>query len=662
MAEFLKSKPHIGLLLLLTAFFMVSLPFMEGYYGGADNISHYLISRYAFDHPSLFLNAWGRPLYTLLSAPFAQFGLNGARTLNILLATSTAWIAYLLLRSLAVRNAIPVIFLVCFTPLYFFMIPTALTEILFGFILVLAVYLFFGQRFVAAAVVASFLPFARTEGFVLLPLFLVAFLAARKYRAIPFLASGVVIFSLAGSLHFRDLFWVFSRFPYPVTYTHPVYNTEGSPWHFLASRDYWMGLPVELLFIAGLLAIAREVAQPGTGKRPESVQFALLVPGSFLLYLALHSVLYWKAMGGSMGLERVLAAVLPMASVTAAKGLDFLLKPAGQESMLRRVLTLVVVAVVVTMPFFREKYPYPLSPEELTVREACQWLAGSDYKQQVVYYADNNVPFYLGLDPWEKEPASCHLFGDAKYLDTIPPGAVLVWDAHFGINESKIPRDSLLDSQRHKIVQYFRPQKPWITFGGHDYDCMITLAVSGSEPHDNYHLLDSAREALDARTTTDTLFFRTFENPGDAWGPEFLQSQEAFPGNHAFMMDARSEFSPGLYLKTRQLPPAALAVTADTSLRMIIRASMRVFLPRANDPSNTLLVISFEKAGKPYRSASLNLNQAGLGQGRWRRVILESPVPVPETPDDLLKVYLWNPGKQDFLVDDFRVELAKSQP
>jgi hypothetical protein len=32
------------------------------------------------------------------------------------------------------------------------------------------------------------------------------------------------------------------------------------------------------------------------------------------------------------------------------------------------------------------------------------------------------------------------------------------------------------------------------------------------------------------------------------------------------------------------------------------------------------------------------------------------PLPVLKSPGDILKVYIWNPGKQLFYLDDMRVE------
>ena len=50
-----------------------------------DGIKHFQIAKYSWDYPSLLLHHWGKPLFTLLSSPFAQLGFNGMIFFNILL-------------------------------------------------------------------------------------------------------------------------------------------------------------------------------------------------------------------------------------------------------------------------------------------------------------------------------------------------------------------------------------------------------------------------------------------------------------------------------------------------------------------------------------------------------------------------------------------------
>jgi len=100
-----------GIFILLAIFDFLS----EGIPFGAENPTHYFISRYAFDRPWNFLSPWGRPLYTVITAPFAQFGMIGIKLLNSFLGVMTAYFAYLIAKKLEIRPSFLVIIFVCFT-------------------------------------------------------------------------------------------------------------------------------------------------------------------------------------------------------------------------------------------------------------------------------------------------------------------------------------------------------------------------------------------------------------------------------------------------------------------------------------------------------------------------------------------------------------------
>ncbi len=628
----------------LAALFILLVAVSHGYYGGADNISHYLIARYAFRHPSLFLNAWGRPLYTLLCAPFAQFGLHGAMLLNVMLAVATAWLGYRAAKALGFGRAVLAIVFIGFTPMYFRMVPTALTEVLFGFLLMLGAERFLNRRYVAAAVAWSLLPFARTEGYVLLPLLAAGFLYVRKPKALPFLATGILLFTVAGIFLYRDPLWLINRFPYPVTYTHPVYHEQGSPWHFVATHDILLGLPLEILLGLGLAGLIRDGFSGNPERKRSAILAGLLLVAPFVVYFVLHSLLFWRAMGGSLGLERVIAAVLPAAALVALNGLWVLhrLPDTGQ----RLAAAFISLTVVIT-PFLLFPVPTLLSPEEETVRRASAWLQASPWNGRTVFYADNNVPYRLGLDPYRTDPRECCLFGDYKYLDTIPAGAVFFWDAHFGTNESKVPRDTLLSSPRQKLLAWFQPDTPWITFGGGWYDCCITETVPPGRVYDNYAILDSIKERLDAASIAKSLYTNGFENPGDAWNPASRETAIVHRGAAAYRMDGSTEFSPGLILEAAAFP--------DTAGGMKVRAAVYVKLNAIRKDLNTLFVISLEHEGKSIFYQSASLNDQAFPAGRWRRVTTEAVLPSAKSPRDVLKVYVWNPGKQVFYLDDLEV-------
>ena len=169
--------------------------------GGADNFAHFNISKWAFRYPHLFFDHWGKPVFTILTAPFAQFGMLGVRIFNIACGLLTAWYAYKLARLFQWPYAWFAVFPVIFTPIYFVMMFTAMTEVLFSLVLVASIYLFFKERYLYAAILISFIFLVRTEGMAFLALFLIAFIIKKQYKYIPALLTGVVFFSKEGMVY-----------------------------------------------------------------------------------------------------------------------------------------------------------------------------------------------------------------------------------------------------------------------------------------------------------------------------------------------------------------------------------------------------------------------------------------------------------------------------
>jgi hypothetical protein len=112
-------------------------------------------------------------------------------------------------------------------------------------------------------------------------------------------------------------------------------------------------------------------------------------------------------------------------------------------------------------------------------------------------------------------------------------------------------------------------------------------------------------------------------------------------------MDSRTEYSPGLTQPVSKLP-----VTGN---QQELQVSLFVYLPLIQNDKNTLVVASFENRNKPYGYYAVKLNDGKTRPGSWTRVTLTAPVPAFFSADDLVKVYIWNPGKQLFYIDDLRV-------
>jgi len=235
-----------GMFLLLLFFAFTS----TGIYDTGDGVMHYLIAHYSFRHPELLLHHWGKPLYTLLSCPFADFGYTGSVVFNILCLCFSSWFAWRIAERLKIPFAFLAAPLCIFAPIALPVALSGLTEPLFALILIAGVYFSVEGKFGIAAIIISFLPFARTEGFFLAVLFGIYFLLRRNYWATSFLAIGTILYSVIGYFHYHDILWVIDENPYKGA--EYIYG-HGSFWHFISLNEFIWGWAITGLLACGLL-------------------------------------------------------------------------------------------------------------------------------------------------------------------------------------------------------------------------------------------------------------------------------------------------------------------------------------------------------------------------------------------------------------------------
>jgi hypothetical protein len=640
--EVIRRYPHWILITLLTILFLIILILSDGYPEGTDNISHYLLARYAFRNPGDFLNPWGRPLYTILSSPFAQFGFQGIRLFNVLLGIFTSYLTFLLVKCLKLPVPWLVLFFVLFTPLYCIMLFTALTEILCGFVLVLAVWLFFKERYIASAIAISFIPFARYESFIFFPLFILAFILRKRYKAIVFVLTGFLFFCIIGAYQYNDFFWPITHFPYDNAH---YGNTTGTSfWRFIDARDLIWGLPLVVLMLFGIYFLIYRLFDRQREKRMEVLPELLLVLGSVSVYFFFHTYLFWKATGGSIGLIRVMAAILPLSAVISMRGYQFIHERLPGKKVGRMAFLIITILFLIYINFTTYKYPINPGPEESVLKKATDWLQKSPYSRNLIYYADMTVPFYLGMDPKDtKLSRQVHSSHDLKHM---PDNSVIIWDAHFGPNESGISLDSLYFNPVFKLLKMVKPQVIMKTYGGYNYEVDVFLKLPAGIVSNN----DSIREILEVEELDLVRTWKLdFEKHSDVINLSGLPTDTSYSGSYAYKFDGTNEFSPGVHCKINDLQ--------FEKRNLQVQAVVYIKTDTAFPEGAASLVISLEDDHKSYHYSARYFNQPPVKPGSWQRVRLYVPLPEIKSNKDNLKVYIWNPLKKQFLIDDLVISV-----
>ncbi len=442
--------------------------------GGEDGVQHHLIAKYVPEHPTNLLDHWGKPLYTLMSAPFAQFGFFGSQLFNILCGLFAALLTWLTARKLGLRMPWMAAAFLLFSTMYFFCIPSSITEVLFSLNLIAAVYLLTIKKPAWAALVISFIPFVRTEGNIIIFMFLVALVALRHYKSIPWLAFGFVAYSFAGYFHFDDLLWVIHQNPYGDA--SDIYG-RGEFLHYVNEpRAIWGNVIFALMILGSIwftIRLTRMLIKEKGLTREQHV-LLWLVFGCFYAYLFGHSYVWWKGISASLGLKRVMAGTMPVAAIIAAYGWHRILDSFNPRLKAFSIISSLALLLVVSSACLSEnQVPYHGDREREMLLEAGDWFMQSDERVagNKVYYFAPSAAQAFGVDPFDSNQR-----GDlsaVKPEGELEENAVIVWDAHFGPNECHLPLEELKNRKDLKIIAHFEPDDPFTTLNDYPYEIYL---------------------------------------------------------------------------------------------------------------------------------------------------------------------------------------------
>lgn len=462
--------------------------------GGQDSWNHYLYARWAVQHPVLLLDQWGKPFFTLLALPFAQFGIGAVLLLNHLCVLGTAWLSYLTARKLGLKNPWMVIFLFAWQPIVLANVHSALTEPSNALVLVWICYLFAGNRWKTATIVASFLPVIRSEGFVLLAAIGVFLALRNRWKYLPWASVGVLTYGVVGAIVSKQWNWLIVNNPYVRQEVDGGFDAgHGSFWHYASHQKEISGIIVSVLCMVSLFMVLAYVAKRLKRKTPaQNSQMALWLWWPLLGFFFLaHSLLWWKGAMGSHGLVRVFVTVSPIMALLSMYSLDRIMRVEIRQ--LNRALKALMSAGMFLVAFPGAGLPYPWQAvlhqdviyngrdESQPVAQALRWIASSkEYNQGVLVHQIPAINVFKHLDPWGAEsqlhpPSPNGEWVEAKPVqqwpkasktlsiwsvdtrdsgahDWLPVGSVVLWDNFHARRDGNMQRSALLSLKHYQTV------------------------------------------------------------------------------------------------------------------------------------------------------------------------------------------------------------------
>lgn len=435
--------PLILLTQLLISFVILYL--FNGTGGEADSINHYLFAKHAPHHPRLYLNHWGKPLFTLLASPFAQFGFNGVKTFNIIMSLIASLYVYKIAKYLNLKNIWLAPIMAFVMPLSFKITFSGLTEPMFAALLSISIFLFIQKKYIFTAILVSFLPFVRSEGLLILGVFGLFFAIKKQYWSIAFLSIGHLLYSVSGFFHYNDLFWVFNKIPY-ANLGSPY--GSGSLFHFADKLTYILGIPLLILFYLGVL----QFIILATKKQWQANLNAWLVFSLFVVFFIAHSLFWYLEIFNSMGLKRVFGAVIPLLAIFCLFGFNLIEKIKFKK--LRRSFKILVVLLIIGFPFTSnpaavEWEELNLSNAEINAIKVADYIHSKKLENNIIIYAAPYLGEALDIDPFSEKYSN--IMSPAS-IQNIGKGELIVWDNWHSVVDYGVTLDQL---SQFKLIKSF---------------------------------------------------------------------------------------------------------------------------------------------------------------------------------------------------------------
>jgi hypothetical protein len=639
MKKVISEKNIVALLLsCFFVFFLMLAMYSEATYDAGDGIRHYLIARYSWGHPLLFLDSWGKPIFTLICSPFAQFGLIGAIFFNILCGVGAAYYAYKICKKLNFDYAWLAVPFVLFMTGYFPTLNSGLTEPFFSLLLITAIYNVLISRFLLSSILISFLPLVRTEGVLILPLFLLILLYRKEFKSILFLGTGVFIYSLIGLFYFGDFFWIITQNPY--NGANRDFYGSGELLHFVKYHNYIFGTTLLILLLGGIAGYLKYIyVLKKTKVKVENTYLAeeiVLILGSFVIYFVVHSIMWWKGWANSLGLLRVIAAVLPCASIIAVRGLNlFLIPQIKKNRIVANSIITITLLLILRSPFKHDYFPFRLDNEQRLINEAGMWFKSSAFTKQKIYYLYPYLAHVLNVDSFDptKVGELWGLYPTIKKdgIGAVPDSTIVFWDSHFGPNECRIPLDSIYIDPNFKLIKTFKPVEEFNTLGGNKFEIYVFMKLSKPGVMKELYV-----KKFD------------FEVNNNFVNENLINNIKPYSGQRSCSLNKQDEYSVTINQSASEVP--------KNTTQVIFKA--KIWTDQKQDLS-ALAVFSIDDANKKnilWDGKKIEYLD-GKDELGWKTISIKYNLNSIYTkqPTNSLIFYIWNKDKQLMYLDDFEI-------
>ena len=461
------------LISLSLAFFLLLMLFLQSnglVEGGQDSYNHFLISKFAFKYPHLLLDQWGKPIYTILAHPFNVISLSAGVWFNIGCVLLAGIFSALAAGKLGISNYWISFWLVIFTPISLGNTLSTLTEPLNMLFLSAGFYLWLSNKKVATVVLFSFLPWIRTEGFVMLVPFLVYLIWQKHYKLLPLLLSATLLFNLLGWWQTGEPFWFITNNPYFLVESEAERFSPGpgSFLYYIKANSTIFGNILGFIGCIGAVLIGYFYLL----KNRTELRFSFwVICGIFVAYYFAHSFIMWKGMMGTHGMTRVMMVIVPCIAICFNFLISEVFNKIGSKSKPIALAAVVILIMANTFSSYKAVgYPTHFwNINKISVKQidnfenltrAHDLIEEKGWENRVIYH---QIPIYNALynkdpfaKPLSKEWKTENIWSIDHENNWAPKNSILLWDGYHAQREGNMLYSQIMEMNDYRLIQSFR--------------------------------------------------------------------------------------------------------------------------------------------------------------------------------------------------------------
>ncbi len=478
--------------------YYLSSKYSLGFYQD-DEIGHYINMKEFWTDPFSILGNWPKPGYKIFMVVPSLFGYQAVIIFNSLIASTTVYLTYRLLKLYKVSYAFFGALLLALQPLFFDLSFRSYAEIFTALLFVILILLYKKESYLWCGLVCGYIFTVRQE-VVLVGIFLaIIFFRKKNYAAI--LAIGVFpfLFNLFGYFKTGDYLFVitemsslgamdfggaqrgfFHYFKVYIFIIGPVCLTLFllGYWGFLADtkkiKEYLKRY--DIVYVVFTITFLVQVMLMLKGTNPGTWRYLLHISplAAFFATVGLNnlgSVQFKKANYIITGI--FLLITLTVLSKTS-KGVDLLEIPEyGKFAVVSLVFLLsaglfssdtraylnklsVILLIVSAVYLFMSFEPRVHSPENIAVKQVAEYLSKPENQDKDIYVTIQltNSIILFGDIPFERRKKFIHL--NSENLKKAKPGDIVVWDTHYGYRpeyKNDVKKEDIEKNPDYKLLK-----------------------------------------------------------------------------------------------------------------------------------------------------------------------------------------------------------------